>query len=45
MENKNVDTVYKAELNFVDEFNPSRNGMILENSYFSVQMLIRIPER
>ena len=27
---KNVDGIYKAELNFVDEFNLSRNGMILE---------------
>lgn len=27
---KNVDNTYKAELNFVDEFNLSRKGMILE---------------
>ena len=27
---KNVDSTYKAELNFVDEFNLSRKGMILE---------------
>ena len=27
---KNIDDTYKAELNFVDEFNLSRHGMILE---------------
>ncbi len=27
---RNIDETYKAELNFVDEFNLSRNGMIKE---------------
>lgn len=28
---RNIDETYKTELNFVDEFNLSRNGMIKEN--------------
>ena len=27
---RNIDETYKTELNFVDEFNLSRNGMIKE---------------
>ena len=27
---KNIDNIYKAELNFVDEFNLKRHGMIME---------------
>ena len=32
---RNIDETYKTELNFVDEFNLSRNGMIKEISYIS----------
>ena len=39
---KNVDDTYKAELNFVDEFDLNRHGMILEiEQEFNIIMIQR----